>query len=93
MGIRANPSNAYQFNRTTNGKKDGQRVTTAGSRRRVPLPKPVVAALRRHRAAQAEGRLRVGAVWTDNNLVFANAIGGHIDRANLQRRDYARFGG
>jgi integrase len=64
---------------------------TARSRRRVVLPLPAVEALRRHRAMQAEERLRAGALWCDVGLVFANERGGYIDRGNLQRRGFNRL--
>jgi len=48
---------------------------TKRSRRQIAVPAPVVEALRRHRARQAEERLRLGSVWKDHNLVFCNLIG------------------
>jgi integrase len=66
----------------------GQTVTWAGgvlnieeatktrkSRRSVPLPAFVVEALRRHRAAQAERRLRLGAAWQESGLVVDRGDG------------------
>src|SRR5438045_7179081 len=43
---------------------------TQGSKRMILLPQFVVDGLRRHRAAQLEGRLMAGALWVDHDLVF-----------------------
>jgi integrase len=48
---------------------------TKRSRRQIALPVPVVEVLRKHRARQAEERLRLGAVWQDHDLVFCNRVG------------------
>lgn len=40
------------------------------------------------RAAQAEERLRVGAAWEDNDLLFANEVGRTIAAGNLLRRSF-----
>src|SRR5438552_18130240 len=59
-------------------------VKTAGSRRALNLPRPVIEALRAHRRRQVEARLTVGTGWTDNGLVFTSTIGTPIDPANLR---------
>ena len=61
---------------------------TARSRRQVALTNAAVGALRRHRVAQAEERLRLGAVWEDNDLVFANEVGRPIEATNLRNRSF-----
>jgi integrase len=61
---------------------------TARSRRQVALTATAIAALRRHRVAQAEERLRMGAAWEDNDLVFANEVGRPIEATNLIRRSF-----
>ena len=61
---------------------------TARSRRQVALTAAAVAALRRHRARQAEERLRLGPAWEDNGVVFANERGKPIDASNLRRRSF-----
>ena len=61
---------------------------TAGSRRHVMLSKQPLDALRRHRVAQAAERLRVGAAWEDNGLVFPNQVGRPIAAGNLLRRSF-----
>lgn len=58
---------------------------TARSRRTVPLSPAVVTMLRKHRAAQAEERLRAGNQWTDSGLVFTTELGGPVDPRNLLR--------
>ncbi|MCW2497093.1 MAG: int [Jatrophihabitans sp.] len=49
------------------------------SRRTIPIPVPLVAALKTHRAAQAAERLAAGSMWQDHGHVFATVIGGPID--------------
>lgn len=61
---------------------------TASSRRHVAITKTAVGALRRHRAAQAEERLSLGAAWEDSDMVFANEIGRPIEVRNLIRRSF-----
>ena len=61
---------------------------TAASRRQITMPAAAVDALRRHRAAQNEERLRIGSAWHDNDLVFANEIGRPIEPGNLVRRSF-----
>ena len=48
---------------------------TSSSRRTVDVRPRVVRALREHRAAQAEERLRLGAAWVGDDLVFTNDWG------------------
>lgn len=61
---------------------------TARSRRLITLTAAAANALRRHRSAQAKERLRLGAIWEDNDLVFANEIGRPIEAGNLLRRSF-----
>lgn len=55
---------------------------TGHSRRRIALPSIAIEALRRHRAHQAEERLRLGSLWEDNNLIFPNMFGRIYDANN-----------
>lgn len=55
------------------------------SRRRVSLTSLAVAALREHRARQAEERLALGGAWTDLDLVFPTCLGTPQRPANLRR--------
>lgn len=71
--------------------RGGLRITetkTAGSRRHVMLSQQPLEALRRHRVTQAGERLRVGAAWEDNDLVFANSVGRPIAAGQLLRRSF-----
>lgn len=65
---------------------------TAGSRRTVHLPSPVVAALRTHRARQAEERLVAGPGWTERplgaDLVFRTPFGTPTDPDNFRNHCY-----
>ena len=59
---------------------------SAKSDRHIPLNEPLKRLLGRHRIAQNERRLECGGVWTDNNLVFPNSLGGYNDDRNLSHR-------
>jgi len=48
---------------------------SAAGGRTVPLPAPLVDALRAHRSRQLEERLRAGSRWQDHGLVFAGSFG------------------
>jgi integrase len=64
-------------------------VKTAGSRRTVALPAPVVATLREHRASQLRERMRVGPAWEGelwSDLVFATEIGSPLLGTSVTRR-------
>jgi integrase len=68
---------------------------TARGRRQVKLIGPAIAALRAHKARQAEIRLREGPEWRDGGFVFTTSIGTVIDPRNLDddyRRMVARAG-
>ena len=72
-------------------KKEGSAVVlgdvkTAGSRRAVNLPAPVVTYLRAHKARQATERLAAGTSWTDSGLVFTTSVGTPLDPDNFRRR-------
>ena len=66
---------------------------TKRSQRQIDLAPDAVAALRRHKARQAEERLTAGALWAPAaeapDLVFANAVGRPIEAPNFIRRDFA----
>ncbi len=70
----------------TRSKEDGLRFTepkSKKSRRSIRLAGSVTEALRRHRSAQNKERLRLGTLWKDQDLVFANRTGAPLDVANL----------
>jgi integrase len=58
---------------------------TVRSRRTVPLNPAVVSMLRKHKAGQAEERLRAANQWQDSGLVFTTELGGPVDPRNLLR--------
>lgn len=58
---------------------------TLKSRRSLELPQRCVDVLRLHRARQDEIRESAGARWHNNDLVFASAVGGQLDAANVRR--------
>jgi integrase len=58
------------------------------SRRTVPLTPQAVDALRAHRKRQSEERLKAGAKWQDNDLVFPNTEGKPMNAGNLYRRGF-----
>lgn len=60
-------------------------VKTERSRRRVPLPPRLVAALKAHRRRQLEERLEAGSQWTESGAVFATEFGTAVDPCNLLR--------
>lgn len=82
---------AIQIRGTMSAMPSGLRFAetkTRGSRRQVLLTQRAVDALRRHRAAQAAERLRIGPGWEDQDLVFANQAGKPITASNLLRRSF-----
>jgi len=64
---------------------------TARARRQIILTELAKTGLKQHRAKQAEERLRLGAAWEDNNLVFANEAGRPIEATNLVQRSFRRI--
>lgn len=71
---------------------DGHEVLLLGepktkkSRRTLSMPAPVIDALKRHRALQAQERL-ASRCWEDNDLVFPTRLGTPMNPSNL-RRDF-----
>lgn len=45
----------------------------------------VMAGLRRHRAEQAEKRLKAGPLWNDTGLVFTNDLGEHLNHVTVYK--------
>ena len=60
-------------------------VKTEKSRRTLQLPQSAVAALKAHKARQAEERLKAGPLWQDHGLVFASNVGTPLDAHNVRR--------
>jgi integrase len=61
---------------------------TDSSRRQVQLSQAAVETLRKHKARQAEERLRLGAAWEDQDIVFANEVGRPLNPSNVTTRHY-----
>jgi integrase len=54
-------------------------VKSRAGHRVLGLPAPLVDALRAHRTAQLEERMRAGSMWDDGDLIFAQVNGRPID--------------
>lgn len=74
-----------RFHRTRYAPRFADPKTDRG-RRPLPVPEPVVQALRRHKATQAEDRLLAGERWIDLGLVFTSATGTPMDPGRLGRQ-------
>jgi integrase len=70
------------------GKLQLKAPKTRKSRRTVPLPPPVVEALKAHKIAQGKERLAAGPDWHDTGTVFASAVGTPMEPDNLRRSWY-----
>lgn len=77
------------------GKPRTRSGTKAGQGRRIELMAETVAALRRHRTAQLEQRLRIGPLWYDQDLVFERGDGRHYhpDTVRTELRRVCRAAG
>jgi len=62
-----------------------QEPKTSHSRRTVPIPEECLAALKQHKARQAEEKLLLGQAYHDHGLVFCQADGKPIDPRNFLR--------
>jgi integrase len=58
---------------------------TATSLRTIPVPAPLVAVLRQHKAAQAAERLAAGTAWHEDGFVFTTPIGTPLEARNVLR--------
>ncbi|MFD9734262.1 tyrosine-type recombinase/integrase [Umezawaea sp. NPDC059074] len=67
------------------GKLSLDEVKTEASAATIPLPTPLVAILRRHKAGQAGERLAAGERWRNSGLVFTTPIGTPIEPRNINR--------
>ena len=80
--------------RTLTRSENGRRLSlgepkTKKSRRIVRLTPRAVEALRRHRAKQAEEKLKAGNLYQNQGLVFTTGCGTPINPSNLLRRSFA----
>lgn len=64
---------------------------TSRSRRTVPLPTTLVKLLAAHRRKQAEIRLKAGAAYQNNDLVFATGEGTPHNSRNLAQRQFRQI--
>lgn len=62
---------------------------TRGSRRSVPIPKDLTAALQSHRRRQLEQRLALGRSYSNLDLVFTSELGSPLNPRNLAQRQYS----
>ena len=78
--------------RTLHRSKGGGRYygepKTVRSRRNIPLPSSTLRALVEHKRRQAEARLRAGAHYRNNDLVFATGDGTPLLLRNIIRRHF-----
>ena len=76
-----------QVRRTLSETRGGSRFEApkSGKGRGVRLSRRAVVALRAHRKAQLEERVRKAALWQDNDLVFASEVGTAMSGRNLYR--------
>jgi integrase len=61
---------------------------TSSSRRTLPLPQTMTAALRQHKREQAEQRLKAGVKYQNNDLVFATSVGTPVMIQCLRTRHF-----
>jgi integrase len=62
-----------------------QPLKTVKSRRSIPIPQSVIAALKSHKSRQNQEKLKAGAAYNDLGLVFCTELGQPIDPRNLTR--------
>ncbi len=61
---------------------------TSRSRRTIPLPDSMIAALVEHKRRQSEERLRLGSEWQDHGLVFTTSLGSPLNISNLTAKHF-----
>jgi integrase len=61
---------------------------TAKGRRKIRLTPVAVEALKRHKIAQNQERLRQGSSWQDYGLVFCSSVGTPMNPDNFVKRSY-----
>lgn len=65
-----------------------QEPKTEAGKRTIPLPDNVLTELKEHRKRQYEEKLRAGALYEDNDLVFCTEIGKVLEPRNFLRTFY-----
>lgn len=62
-----------------------QEPKTKSSIRVVPIPKVALNVLKQHKKIQLKERVKAGELYINDNIVFANPIGGYINESNLRK--------
>ncbi|SCK01440.1 Tyrosine recombinase XerC [uncultured Clostridium sp.] len=62
-----------------------QEPKTKSSIRTVPIPAIALDVLKQHRKLQLHERVKAGDVYENNDIVFANPIGGYTNESNLRK--------
>jgi hypothetical protein len=70
------------------GGKSFNAPKTAKGRRKIRLTPVAVEALKRHKIAQNQERLRQGSSWQDYGLVFCSSVGTPMNPDNFVKRSY-----
>ncbi len=63
-----------------------QAPKTESSIRTVPIPSNLILKLKEHKITQNKEKLKLGELYTDNNLVFCTPTGTYINSSNLRKR-------
>jgi integrase len=79
----------YTLEHTKGGGHTFAPPKTEHSRRRAPLNRTAVAALKQHRTKQLEQRLAAGDVWQDEDLVFTDVAGRALRGNHILQRQFA----
>jgi integrase len=75
---------------TKGGGYEFDKPKTDLSRRRIPLSKTSIAALKVHRRNQLKARMKINDVYQDLDLVFASVIGTPMQHQNFERRHFKK---
>jgi integrase len=62
--------------------------TKTGRSRVIPVGERVLRALQHHRVRQAKSKLKIGELYQDEGLIFANETGGLLDAQNIVNRHF-----
>jgi integrase len=74
----------------TTGSKNEKLIasTKTGRSRVLPLGERALRTLQQHRVRQAKWKLKLGGLYQDRGLIFANETGGLLDAQNIVNRHY-----
>jgi integrase len=77
---------------TVNGKQEIKLAPkTEGSHRTIEISPSLVACLKNQRVNQNALRLKIGSLYRNNNLVFANATGLPLNPSNVNNRHFKKL--